>query len=381
MRSMKRYLLLVGISLVVIAGCGSPSVPAESTPEELGTAVAATLTALAPSPTVTLPPATASPIPEKRNFWVCFGCSGDSLWQLSPGPPRLIRLPASMGEYYGYSPQSNRILMAAEFGDHGAGPGNVSVSDLSILNLGTGQVTQVFPDNVVEAEWGPDGTSFAYILATPVSYELRWRTEGGEDHLLASDVSFTWSVSPSGKVIAFTRETGYELDEAPGLFVVTVPDGRITKLSDADKAGAGSIVDRPAWSPDSREVIFSLWGADPIRLILARADGSRVFDLAPDPAAADVWWSGMQIPEMLWFPDGEHVLVNTTAIHPDAGMDGMGGTRALVTYRIDRSEHRLADGRFVGEAMGLIGWNVPGESFWSVGPEGRPESVSIAAAP
>ncbi len=380
MCSTKRYLLLVGISLVVLAGCGSPAAPAESTPEELGTAVAATLTALAPSPAATAPPATATAIPETRELWTCFGCSGDSLWQLSPGPPRLIRLPASMGEYYGYSPQSNRILMAAEFGDHGAGPGNASVSDLSILDLGTGQVTQVFADNVVEAEWGPDGTSFAYILATPASYELRWRTEDGEDRLLASDVSFTWSVAPSGQAVAFTRETGYELKADPGLFVVTVADAQEVALSDADKGGVGSITDRPAWSADSQEVLFSLWGGQESRLILARADGSRVFDLGLDPAAAESWWGGLPIPEVFWFPNGNYLLVNSQSTNPDHG-PLMGGPTGVVVYRIDRGEQRLADGRFVGETMGLIGWNVPGESFWSVGPGGQPESMRLDAAP
>jgi Tol biopolymer transport system component len=286
-----------------------------------------------------------------------------------------------MGEYYGYSPQSNRILMAAEFGDHGAGPGNVAVSDMSILDLGTGEVTQIFPDNVVEAEWGPDGASFAYILATPASYELRWWTEDGEDRLLASDVSFTWSVAPSGQAVAFTRETGYELKAAPGLFVVTVADAREVMLSDADKGGVGSITDRPVWSPDSQEVIFSLWGGAETRVILGRADGSQAFDLGVDPSAADAWWSGLQIPGLLWYPDGDHVLVNSSASNPDAGAGGMGGATAIVVYRVDRAARQLADGRLVGEMMGLIGWNIPGESFWSIGHDGKPKSVALSAAP
>ncbi len=195
------------------------------------------------------------------------------------------------------------------------------------------------------------------------------------------DVSFTWSLAPSGKAIAFTRESGYNLSAAPGLFAVTVPNGEEIQLSEADKGGVGSISDRPVWSPDSQEVIFSLWGGAETRVILARADGSQAFDLGIDPSAADAWWSGLQIPDLLWYPDGDHLLVNASATNPDAGAGGMGGPTALVVYRIDRGAQRLADGRLVGETMGLIGWDVPGQSVWAIGPGGQPEAVSVSAEP
>jgi Tol biopolymer transport system component len=292
-----------------------------------------------------------------------------------------MKLPVSMGQYYGYATQTGRILMAQVFADHGAGPGNAAVSDLSILDLQSGQVRQILSDNVVEAAWGPDGESFAYVLARPSTYELRWRSAEGQDSLLAKDVSFTWSLAPSGEAIAFTRESGYNLSAAPGLFVVTVPNAEEIHLSDADKGGAGSISDRPVWSPDSQEVIFSLWGGAETRLILARADGSQVFDLGVDPSAADVWWSGLQIPDLLWYPDGDQVLVSSSATNPDNGAGGMGGTTALVAYRLDRANHRLAEGRLVGDSMGLIDWDVPGKSIWSIGPGGLPDSVTVSAAP
>lgn len=272
--------------------------------------------------------------------------------------------------------------MAAEFGDHGAGPGNVSVSDLSVLDLGTGAVTQILADNVVEAEWGPDGVSFAYILATPETYELHWRAEDGQDRLLARDVSFTWSVSPSGEAIAFTRESGYELKAEPGLFVVTVADAGEVMLSKADKGGVGSITDRPAWSADSQEVLFPLWGGEDTRLILARADGSRTFDVGPDPKAATEWWADGQITDALWFPDGDHLLVNVNAVSPEGGvMGGMGGPTAVVAYGLDRVGQRFIDGRLVGETMGLISWDAPGETFWSLSGGGQPQSVSVSAGP
>ncbi len=270
--------------------------------------------------------------------------------------------------------------MASVFGDHGAGPGHVAVSDLSVLYLATGEVVQLIPDNVVEAAWAPDGMALAYILATPSTYELHWRTVDGQDLVLASDVSFTWSIAPSGSAVAFSRETGYGLSASPGLFVVSVPEAQIIQVSDADKHGTGSLGDVPVWSPDSRELLLSLWGGPDTRLVLARADGSLTFDLAPDPAAASQWWSGMQIPAALWFPDGEHVLLNSSDINPAHGAM-IGGPTALVTYRIDRQAHALADGRLVGEANGLIDWNVIGELVWILGDDGQVELLSIPQAP
>jgi hypothetical protein len=372
--------VLTWLFVPAMVACAPAVVQSTAAPVSVETAVAGTLTVLAPSQAPTAPPASPTATPQPPTLWSCYTCGGETLWQLAPGLPHAIKLPVSIGQYYGYTAQTGRILMAQAFADHGVGPGNVAVSDLSILDLQSGQVSQILSDNVVEAAWGPDGQSFAYVMAAPSTYELRWRSADGQDSLLAKDVSFTWSVAPSGGAIAFTRESGYNLSAAPGLFVVTVPNTDETRLSEADKGGVGSISDRPVWSPDSQEVIFSLWGGSETRVILARADGSLVYDLGVDSSAADAWWSGLQISDLLWYPDGDHVLVNSSATNPDTGAGGMGGPTALVAYRLDRANHRLADGRLVGDTMGLIDWDVPGESIWSIGPGGQPESVPVSGA-
>jgi dipeptidyl aminopeptidase/acylaminoacyl peptidase len=354
---------LVLASSLVAAGCSPAPAAVTTTPPGLDAAVSGTLTALAPSPV----PATSTPAPPPSpTYWTCFTCGGDQVWQLGPGGPRQVPLPHAMGQYYGYSSQSHQILMAGTFADHGAGPGTVAVSDLSVMDLDTGEVTQLVPDNVVEAAWAPDGQALAYILATPATYELHWRTDEGQDRLLADDVSFTWSISPSGQWVAFTRESGYHLNSAPGLFAASVAGGEIVQLSDADKGGTGGLGDRPVWSPDSQLVLLSLWGGPEARLIVARADGSLSYDVGPDPAAADAWWSGTQIQGALWFPDGQHLLLNSTDINPDMGA-AMGGPTALVVYRLDPQTRTLADGRLVGEIDGLIDWEVPGSSVWILG--------------
>ena len=280
-----------------------------------------------------------------------------------------------MGAFYGYSPVRDQLLMAHRFPDHGAGPGNVSVSDLSLFDMATGEVSELVPDKVVEAYWAPDGQQLAYILATDKSYEIHWRDGNGVDTTLVADVSFTWSVAPSGHSVAFTRESGYGLGASPGLFAVSVPSGEVVPLSEADKGGVGSTVDQPIWSTSSDEVIFSLWGGEDTRTILARADGSDTFDLNLDPSMSDEAWFTPTIPRILWTPDGDHLLTM-----PAAGNSGMGGPGPLVLFRLDRSRHQLTDGRLLGETMDLIGWDVPGHSVWVISESGTPERLWLPDA-
>lgn len=362
---------IIGIVLSAwLAGCApamaSPTVPHNG----IATDITGTLTALAPTMVASAP---ASPTPTSpTQVWTCYTCGGDTVWKLDSAGNHLLGLPISMGAFYGYSLVRDQVLMANRFPGHGAGPGNVSVSDLSIFDLGSEELSELVPDNVVEAYWAPDGQQLAYILATDKSYEIHWRDANGVDIPLAADVSFTWSVAPSGRSIAFTRESGYGLQASPGLFVVSVPEGDIIPLSQADKAGVGSIVDQPIWSPSSAEVVLPVWGGPTTKTVLARADGSETFDLSVDPSLVDEWWSTESIPRILWMPDEGHLLTM-----PSVGNAGMGGPSPLVLYRLDRSAHQLTDGRLLAEVMDLIGWDVPGVSLWVINETGEPERLKL----
>ena len=291
-----------------------------------------------------------------------YEAGGAQIWVLGDGQPYQRTLPVSIGQYYGYAAATNRILMAAHWGVHGAGPGNVSVSDLSILDLNSGQVETLFTDNVVEAQWAPDGEAIAYILATPSTYELHWRTGDGSDRILAQDVTFTWGISPNGEAIAFTRETGYEIDLVPGLYLVQIASGEEIQLSDIDKSGTGSTADLPFWSPDGSQVILSHYGGPGAHMVWARTDGDASFDLGVETEPGIIQ-TDLALPFMLWYPDNEHLLRVQSA---EVGEDPMSiGPYPIVRYRLDRTAMALVEPTQVGETLAIIGWAIPGYSVWT----------------
>jgi Tol biopolymer transport system component len=303
---------------------------------------------------------------------MCYQCSGTEAWRLGPGEPARITLPVSIGQYFGYGVATDQIAFAQTFADHGGGPGNLAVSDLSLLTVASGEVTTLFPDNIVEARWSPDGQSLAYILATDTTYQLRVRDLSSRDSLLAEDVSFTWSFSPSGDAIAFTRESGYETLGAPGLYLVSIDSGVEVQLSDIDKSGTGSIDDEPTWTLDSENVVLSHYGGPgPARIVMARADGSGAWDITLDESQSSEWWYTPSIPSLLWFPGGDRVL----AI-PAASMD-LGGPPPLILFTYDPRTLVLGGGTQLGTVNAIIDWDVPGETVWVLTVDGVVERMAI----
>lgn len=321
----------------------------------------------AASPTPTFPPAPARP-----RLWMCGGCGGSTIWQLGPGEATQIELPFALGRFHDHSPVSQRLLYSPDAVTHGAGPSNISVGGLAVLDLATGDTEMLFDDNVVEALWGPDGQAFAYILATPSTYELRWRDAGGADRLLASDVTFTWAVSPDGQAVAFTRESGYGLPGTPGLYAVPVAGGAERMLSDVDKGGTGSIDDRPAWSFDSRHVLLSTWsGPEDPRTVIAAADGSGAHDLAFDPTYASEPWFSESMFSVLWHPDGRQLVAMPTL------SAGMGGPSPVLILQLDEDMRRAVSAAPFGEAAGVLDWDAPGRTLWVFTQDGTVERLAL----
>jgi len=257
------------------------------------------------------------------------------------------------------------------------GPDDLAVGDLAILDIDGGTTEVLLTDDVVEALWAPDHRSVAYILATPESYELRWRAADGADRLLARDVTATWSISPAGDRVAFTRESGLSVTAEPGLFVVTVADAAETRLSDVDRSPYGSVADTPVWSPDGDWV--ALWysnaGDDPaappdMRISLARADGSGARDLRLESTAGTEWWATMPPNAFLWSPDGGSILAAVVVEPTEEAPVG------LVSWDIDTAAATLGSARAHADIDAIIGWDVPGQSVW-VRPRGGGAPVSV----
>ena len=156
--------------------------------------------------------------------------------------------------------------------------GFVSAGTLARLPLGGGAARELV-DNVVEADWGPDGRNLSVIrekhgmirLEYPAGRVL-YETQGWISHA---------RVAPDGKSIAFLNHP-FRGDDAGGVAVVDM-DGRVQHLV-GDFASSRGV----AWTPKGDEIWFSAAKVGADRVVHAvRTDGStrQVFSA---PGASDV---------------------------------------------------------------------------------------------
>jgi hypothetical protein len=233
----------------------------------------------------------------------------------------------------------------------------------------------IVPDNVVSAGWAPNGLDFAYILATPTTYELRWRTADGQDKMLAVDVPHSLRVSPNGRFVAFTRESHYGLTATPGLYVVEIETGLETQVSTLDRAGYGGsgLYWKPQWSPDSSQL-----------LLYATADDDR----AATPHEAGYGWAAVdgsfshflpestllnQVDEPLTLPDARHCLDTPLLFAADLIVVGIGECQPMAGQpeysqpayiTLDALNGVATLGRLLPDSTSsqLLSWDVPAES-------------------
>lgn len=294
-------------------------------------------------------------------IWHCFGCGGNQVWAFEEGEATQIEIPIDIGVYYDYAPATDHILYGTEFPTQGGGPGMVSVTDLATYHMWSGEIETLFEEEViVEAEWAPDGEALVYVLATDETYELRWRTLDGEDELLASDVAFTFGVSPTGEYVAFSRESNYEVGGQPGFYVVNVATGEETMISDVDRAGSGSIEDKPIWSPSGEHLLLPTHGiAENPDLLRAAVDGSDTVTLEFDPALSDEAWYDRALYNGVWID--ETTVVGTVFLFgPDSPM---GGVPTVILYQLNEALDTIVAGETITEGM-LVDQDHSGTSVW-----------------
>jgi heat shock protein HslJ len=358
-----------GDSLTLIYGEGEGTLNftrASSTPEDS-------------TPTETATPAPEAGVPAGESqalVWTCYTCYGSQVWSFENGEASQVELPIVIEYFFGYAPATGRILYSSPLPLLGGGPSTITVHDLWMYDVASGQAEPIFTEqNIVEAVWGPDGEQLAYIVATDTTYELRWRGLNGEDKLLASDVAFTFNVSPQGDKVAFTRESGYRLPGTPGLYVADVATGDEWLIADIDRAGSGSIDDKPVWSPSGQYVLLSTYGTPSQQgLVRAAADGSGSVTLGFDPALADEEWYEIE-PFVPFWLDDSHFIAQAWLGGANAPM---GGPSTLILYRLNEALDTIIDGEMMIRGA-VIDWDVPGSSIWVQTEEGDIVSVPLPA--
>jgi hypothetical protein len=297
-----------------------------------------------------------------QNFiWSCYSCFGNQVWNFENGQASRIELPVEINTFYGYSPATGKILYSSPLPALGTGPAQISVGDLWMLDVASGQAEPIFSEQtIVEAELASDGEHLAYILATETTYELRWRGPDGADKVLATDVAFTFSISPNGDKVAFSRESAYGLPGQPGFYVVDVETAQEVLVSDVDRAGAGSIDDKPVWSPSGQHLLLPTYGTTGgPGLIRAAADGSGSVALGFDPALAGEEWYQAEPFNPMWISETQIIALASVA----GANAQLGGDSQVMLYQLNESLDTIIDGEKLGEGI-VIGWDVPGTSLW-----------------
>jgi tricorn protease len=126
--------------------------------------------------------------------------------------------------------------------------------------------------------WSPDGKSIAYFSDETGEYQLHVRPADGKGKAKVYDLKGAgfyddpvWS--PDGKRIAY-------IDNSQSLFWINLADGQVKKIASEPQYGPGRARTlQPAWSPDSRWIVYALGNKAAYHTVYA-------YDTAADRARA-----------------------------------------------------------------------------------------------
>jgi dipeptidyl aminopeptidase/acylaminoacyl peptidase len=136
-------------------------------------------------------------------------------------------------------------------------------------------------------------------------------------------------ISPDGRMVAFTVQT---VDPAANtkprqIYVVPIAGGQPVRITNA-----GSINERPRWSPDSKQIAF----------ISDRGGSEQAWLMAPDGTnARQVTSLSTEAGGVLYSPDGQN-LVFTSEVFPDCPDDACNKQR-LETEKASKVQARIYD--------------------------------------
>jgi hypothetical protein len=131
-------------------------------------------------------------------------------------------------------------------------------------------------------------------------------------------------------------------------------------IARTDRAGAGSIDDKPLWSPSGQYVLLPTYGtpSGPY-LVRAAVDGSSSAGIGYDPGLAQEEWYDAPPFSAFWVSD-TGLLASVSLLAENAGL---GGPTDLVLFRLNEARDTIVAGETLGDGT-LIGWDVPGQSVW-----------------
>src|SRR5262249_19286495 len=134
--------------------------------------------------------------------------------------------------------------------------------------------------------WSPDGSSIAYAAIVGTRWEIhRIQPDGTDDRFVAIGWRAVWS--PDARRLAVVGD----VNEPGSLTVMDVDGTHPVRLSDR-------ACDYPSWSPDSRYVAFVQLFTD---VYASRADGTNRRRVTHEPAES-------RVDRAAWSPDGKRIL-------------------------------------------------------------------------
>ena len=299
-----RFRCSIGLVLLALAGCAPRGAGVEEAPD-LGPSATLTPVAGEGRPTGTPEPeAPAAPTSEGESgpvvpelAWMPFSSGLDesrAVLVVRSDQVGLEPSPVGFSLYWDYSGPTGRLAYASEFW-HAAEGSNRSVSDLWVYDYISGVATQWLPDNVGRASWSPlqpgqlEGQRLAVAIYSSETdrYDLVLVDGPGQLEPLASCASPSFSWSPDGSQIAYTA---YSAERAPGecqgVFLVSVEDGLVTKISDQLALSGGWIGDRPVWAERQGALLFSGYTPESIFWVVPLA-GTGAFQPTISPGIGE----------------------------------------------------------------------------------------------
>lgn len=361
---------LLFIAAFVLSACGVVQVGVESTEtQNVDPAPIATPTS-SPEPTLAEQtiPSVVSDGPGPDVFWMPYGAGlyeSDDVIMVEEGVVGFSESPVTFEIFYDYSPASGRVAYGSEFW-HAAEGSNVSVSDLWVYDYASRQDRELLVDNVGRAVFSPvlssgeDSEKLAVAVYNTETdrFDLALVDEQGNLDVLASCASHSFSWSPDGSMIAYEArdytESSSPPEECTGVFVISIEDRSVTKISEQPPSVGGWQGDQPIWAEGqdallltyaSPESVFAVTPLDGSGAYLVEKSDSISIEYLPNPTLS------------LWSEPYNSVVGQTEGMGPM----GVWVYQFSEDMRTIEDAYRIEiDGRVLD--LQLIGWWVYGES-------------------